>query len=146
MFILTDEPVTWITVRVPRLDEAGNPTEQTCRVKVLLVEYDRYNEMVSLKETSPEEERALIRELARDWDGIVLPNKQPLPFNTENLNKVMASPMWIGSFFTAYFRGWSGRQEEREGNSTGSVAGGPAEPIPTPPPAQPSPATPTSSA
>ena len=68
MFILTDERLTWMPVSVPRLDAAGNPTTQKLRVQVVLVDYDRFLEITN--EQGPGEERNIIHELARDWDGV----------------------------------------------------------------------------
>ena len=144
MFILTDERLTWMPVSVPRLDAAGNPTTQKLRVQVVLVDYDRFLEITN--EQGPGEERNIIHELARDWDGVQArqgDRTETVPFSAGMLDKAIQQPMFIRAFFDAYFAAWRGQKEEREGNSEGSPASGPAAaPAPT---TGPRPATPTAS-
>jgi hypothetical protein len=144
MFILADERLTWIDVSVPRLDEAGALTHQTLRVKVHLVDYDRFLEIV---DATQKDERAIVHEIARDWEGVQARKAdgtiEPFPFSPANLDKAMQQPMFIGGFFSSYFKAWRGQKEEREGNSEGSPGAGQSA-TPEPTSARPL-ATPTSS-
>lgn len=138
MFDIADKALVWIPVRWPGLkaneDELAEPVENEIDVLAEIVDRDKLRVIFPGGEDPNEGDPAAQREaekekflaLVHDWRKLKN-GGSPLPFTPDNVDKLLAVPMFATGFERSYIAAWTGQVEYREKNSESSSSGGRAE-------------------
>ena len=128
MYVVASAPVTWFPVEWSTLGEDGEKVTNSFRMKAELVDLPRFEGLLRGLGGAPAEGDLgpidFIKDVARDWDEIVGPDRNPFPFTPENLLAVAYSPGFLLGWQLSYVRAWNGQTKEREKNSAGSPGDG----------------------
>ncbi|MCI5097527.1 MAG: phage tail assembly chaperone [Rhodobacteraceae bacterium] len=109
-FVLADAPRYWwpVTVKIPNDDQPGEFIEQT--FKLLFEPRDREEEksvrdrILGLKD-GPQQiaaDRDALAEVIKGWDDVVGPDKAPVEFTSENLDRLLRQSWAIVPAWKAY--------------------------------------------
>lgn len=122
-FILSDSPRYWwpVTAHVPDTDNPGAFLDQT--FKVLFEPRDQDEETAERARVLSfidgaeleKEDRASLAAVIKDWDGIVDPDKTPVPFNPDTLDQLLRQSWARVAVWKAYHESRNG-EAARLGN------------------------------
>ena len=120
-------PVNWKGVQAKKPDELAEPVTHEIEVQVEIVDNDRLREILGEQSTLNDIEK--FSALVSDWRGVKA-GQRSVSMTPENIEKILAVPMFSTGFETCYLAAWSGRIEARMGNSNASSSDGPADEAP----------------
>jgi hypothetical protein len=132
MYVVTKIRSAWCAIEWSSLDESGEPVTNTIRMKVELVDLDRFDEFVrvALHGGAPgggvSHPVDFVRSVSTDWKEIVGEDGKPFAFTPKNLNIMIQAPGFLLGWVMSYIKAWNGQAEVREKNSEASPAAGPA--------------------
>ena len=116
-FVITRNPRSWWPVTVPGVTDAGDPLEQSFRMRFRLLDEDAALEIdreisglgarEDVDQLKPSEVTAdVIMKIAEDWSDVEIEqeggDKVSLPFNRDNVALVMKAPNVFASTMRAY--------------------------------------------
>ena len=122
-FVLAPSNAYWwpVTVRMPDPDNPGKLVGQEMRIRfeardqeAEIAEQERIQSQATVAEQA-RAERDSLAAICRDWEGVVTPDGQPLPFNKANPAAALQQPWFRTAVFRAYHESLTG-QEARLGN------------------------------
>lgn len=124
-YCIVAQPRAWWPVIFPGVTEEGQVIENKFELRFFIHDEDRAEELAreadTLDNMSGElslSERACVftESLACDWRGVLAENKEPLPWNSDNIRLLVKQP----GVFKAICRAWiscrNATPEIREGN------------------------------
>ncbi|MEP3298550.1 MAG: hypothetical protein ABJO27_19110 [Pseudoruegeria sp.] len=117
-FVLADTPRYWwpVVVSMPDNDNAGAFVEVPFKVLFEPRDQDEelaeQNRLAAIKDLTEriKEERKSLASLIKDWQEIVDPDKTPVPFSAENLDRMLRQSWARAGVIKAYQDSLSGGQ------------------------------------
>lgn len=139
MFDISEKRLAWIPVDFTMLKSDGDdlavPVTYTIELQVDLVDKDEFKKIWVMPDPEDEPEAFVeftkmgelgrFKMLVHNWRGVVSGGRS-VPFTDENIERMIAVPMFTQGFNIAYPNAWSGRAETRAKNSEDSPANGAA--------------------